>query len=299
MKHIFTQPQQAHIRANYLLKSSTDLGLASNCTGQVIRRWLKEQGLVVPREVSQSFRSGKLSGKTSFTPKQDAYLKANYLIKPVKRMAAELGKSGCGVTGRMRQLRLIVPLHIIEQRKKDSRIKPGNVPLNKGKKQSDYMTAEAIARTVETRYKKGNMPHNTAEADGEIRVRQKDGEPAYKYIRVSLAKWYLLHRVNWEAINGPIPKGYCLWCLGDTLDCSPTNWELITRKENRIRNSGTRDLSDKRIAIYIATTSRVVDRNVQHIALGDNDLLQAKRNQLLINRKIKSLTNGQKQNRRS
>jgi hypothetical protein len=300
MKYIFTVKQQEYIRANYLQASSTDLGKACNCTGQVIRRWLKEQGLTVSKEVSQSFGSAKLTGKTTFNKKEDAYLHANYLIMPVKKMASSLNRSGVGVIGRLRQLGLVIPPEIIEQRKRDSRIQAGNTPMNKGRKQSDYMTPDAIARTAATRFKKGNLPHNTKEADGEISIRGKKDEPPYKYIRVALGKWILLQRHNWEAINGPIPKGHCLWCLGDTLDCSPANWELITRKENRIRNSGTRDLSDKRVAIYLATTSRTVDRQFQGQAMGMPDLITAKRNQLLINRKIKTLSNhGTEQNRRS
>jgi hypothetical protein len=296
MKHQFTHAQQAFIKLNYLLKSSNELGRHCGCTGQVIRRFLKENNLIVPKEVSQSFRGKALTGRTTFNKKEDAYIKRYYLTKPIKQIAATLKRSGTGINSRLRQLGLVIPADVIEQRKKDSRIQPGNVPPNAGRKQSDYMTPEAIARTAATRFQKGNIPHNTKEADGEISIRAKKGDPPYKYIRVSLGKWVLLQRHNWEKVHGPIPKGHCLWCLGDTLNCEPDNWELITRKENRIRNSGTRNLSDVRVATYLATASRSVDRNLKEIVINHPELITAKRNQLLINRKIKQ--HGQKQNNR-
>lgn len=44
------------------------------------------------------------------------------------------------------------------------------------------------------------------------------------------ARWRLVHLVEWEAINGPIPEGQCLKCLdGDRTNCDPTNWQLIPR----------------------------------------------------------------------
>lgn len=43
-------------------------------------------------------------------------------------------------------------------------------------------------------------------------------------------RWRLVHLIEWEAANGPIPKGHALKCLdGDKLNCSPSNWECIPR----------------------------------------------------------------------
>lgn len=215
-------------------------------------------------------------------------------------IAETLGKKEPAIIAKAFKLRLVKDKEFIRQCALKSTFKPGHIPLNKGKKQSDYMSADAIERTARTRFKKGNQPHNTRESDGEISIRKKEGEPPYKFIRVALGRWVLLHRYNWEQVNGSIPQGHCLWCLGDSLNCEPGNWELITRKENRIRNSGTRDLSDKRVANYLSTSSRKVDLQLREVVAGNTDLIQAKRTQLLINRKIKKLTkNGTEQNRRS
>jgi hypothetical protein len=43
------------------------------------------------------------------------------------------------------------------------------------------------------------------------------------------SRWRAVHLVEWEAINGPIPAGMCLKCLGDKLNTDPSNWELIPR----------------------------------------------------------------------
>ena len=40
-----------------------------------------------------------------------------------------------------------------------------------------------------------------------------------------VAVWF-----EWEAVNGPLPKGHALKCLdGNKLNCDPSNWEAIPR----------------------------------------------------------------------
>jgi hypothetical protein len=43
------------------------------------------------------------------------------------------------------------------------------------------------------------------------------------------SRWRAVHLVEWEAVNGPLPKGYALKCLGDRLNTDPSNWEAIPR----------------------------------------------------------------------
>ena len=35
-------------------------------------------------------------GRTSFTAKEDQFIKDNYLTMPIKTMAKQIGRSGCG-----------------------------------------------------------------------------------------------------------------------------------------------------------------------------------------------------------
>jgi hypothetical protein len=48
--------------------------------------------------------------------------------------------------------------------------------------------------------------------------------------KVGHRRWIEKHRLLWEKIHGPIPKGHILKCLdGDRLNCDPSNWECVTR----------------------------------------------------------------------
>lgn len=174
-----------------------------------------------------------------FTTDEDTFLRANYCSIPAKRMAKMLGRSEGTARQRMKVLGITVPPEIILQFKRDSWIKKGDTPKNKGKKQADFMTAEAIERTKATRFQKGNLPHNTSEKDGDISVRRdtKTGIE-YLYIRVSLGNWELLQRVNYRKCIGPIPDGHVvIFKDGNQANCCPTNLELISQQENMLRNT--------------------------------------------------------------
>lgn len=167
-----------------------------------------------------------------YTPEQQQFIKDNYLKYPVKTLARMINGSGTGVKGVLNRNNLVIPKEIIEQRKKDSQFLKGSVPANKGKKQHEFMTPEAIEKTKKTRFKKGQLPHNT-KYNGYERV-TKDG---YVEIRVKRGVFRLKHIVEWEKVNGKIPKDHCLWCKnGNKQNTHPSNWELITRKENIYRN---------------------------------------------------------------
>jgi hypothetical protein len=190
-----------------------------------------------------------------FTQQEDDFLKANYLTVPCKRMATMLGRSEGTARQRLKLLGIEVPKEIAAQFKMQNSFQKGQTPFNKGKKGSEYLSAEALATMKATQFPKGNLPHNT-KTDFEVTVRQdtqKNGKViSYKYIRIALAKWVPLHTYNWEQKYGKIKRGYCLWCKnGDTLNCEPDNWELITRAENMLRNSVQNLPEDIRLTIQM------------------------------------------------
>jgi hypothetical protein len=114
----------------------------------------------------------------------------------------------------------------------NTQFKKGHSSHNKGKKQTEYMTAEQIERTKHTRFKKGNLPGNTLH-DGAITIRRhkRDGR-FYKWIRIGLAKWVAYQRYQWEQAYGPIPKGHNVQFRdGDTLNCELSNLYLISRAD--------------------------------------------------------------------
>lgn len=131
-------------------------------------------------------------------------------------------------------MNLIIPPELALQRQLDSRIKPGTIPPNKGKK----LSPELYEKVSLTMFKKGNLPRNT-KYDGYLSKRhhKRDGKD-YMFIRIAQGKFELLHRKIWMDANGPIPEGMQIsFKNGDTLDCRLENLELITMAENMKRNS--------------------------------------------------------------
>ncbi len=104
----------------------------------------------------------------------------------------------------------------------------GHVPDNRGKKMPFN------ANTARTQFKKGirqgiavelYKPIGTERVtrDGYIERKIHDGLPLQR-------RWRAVHLINWEAVNGPLPKGHCLKCLnGDRSNTDPSNWTLISR----------------------------------------------------------------------
>lgn len=83
--------------------------------------------------------------------------------------------------------------------------------------------------------------------DGSIRIR-KNNSRYFHYKRVAPGRWVELHKLNWIAANGPIPKGMVLTCKDeDTLNAAPENWELLSYAENMARNMHRRHNHDEPI----------------------------------------------------
>ena len=106
------------------------------------------------------------------------------------------------------------------------RFKKGHTTFNKGLKQTDFMSDEAIERTKKTRFKKGLKSHNKKPLGSE-RICTKDG-----YIIVKVGEpdvWKHKHRVVWEKVNGPIPKGHKIVFLdGDKNNISIDNLKIVS-----------------------------------------------------------------------
>ena len=113
----------------------------------------------------------------------------------------------------------------------DTTFKPGHLSERKGMKFPGTGNAGSFA--------KGFEPHNTL-TDGQIRTRTTNEGRTYNYIRIAKGKWEFLQKWRWTNEVGPIGKGMVLRCkTTDTLNCDPSNWELITKAENASRNCRT------------------------------------------------------------
>lgn len=158
------------------------------------------------------------------------------------------------------------------------RFPKGHVPANKGKKMSE----EIKEKVKHTWFKKGNLPNGTL-YDGAITIRLDKSGHTYKWIRISKSKWRMLQVFNWENINGPIPKDKIIVCKdGDTLNCDPDNWMMITHNEHLERNSGRKELTDK----YVVTKLANRDKEMREILRQSPEIIELKRNELKLKRAI-------------
>ncbi len=179
--------------------------------------------------------------KGQFSPltvDQEEKIKNEFLTKPIKRLADELNISFARIMRFLAKNGLEVPPELVAQRKRDSLRKKGDPSFNKGLKQKDYMTPEAIERTKATRFQKGHTPHNThKEGNGAIVSRRDTAGRIYKYIRISKGVWELYHRELWEQHNGKIPKEHVVvFKDGNSENVHLENLKLISMIENMYRN---------------------------------------------------------------
>lgn len=137
----------------------------------------------------------------------------------------------------------------------------GNVPFNKGKKQIEYMSKEAIEKSKLTRFKKGNIPSNHRELyeeritkDGYIEIKIQDGK---------LNKnWQLKHRYIYEKEYGKIPDGYNVIFLDSNkqnLDLS--NLKLVSKAEDLIMNNNKLFTDNKDLTETGTLIAKVINKS--------------------------------------
>ena len=116
----------------------------------------------------------------------------------------------------------------------------GIVPKNKGKRLVDYMSPEMIERSKPTRFKPGQMPHNTVPV-GTVKE-LKDG---YLWVKINnqlkpkskRVNWKPLHHIMYEFYNGTVPEGHDVMFLdGNVKNFSKDNLEVITKAERLYLN---------------------------------------------------------------
>jgi hypothetical protein len=289
----FTDKEVQFIKDNRLSMPSRLLAEKLHCSKYKVQRFIASKKWQPSKKVIEQFRIRGMTGRTTCTPWEDVLIKRYYLKMPIKRLAEKIGRSFTLVNNRLRQLGLVIPPELIEERKQIGRLKKGNTPPNKGKKWEEFMSKEGRRNSRKTCFKKGNLPHNT-KTDGEIVIRhnhKKRGGKPYKWIRLSKAKWEMLHVHIWKNKYGPVPEGHIIvFKDGNTMNVKLRNLACITRQKHA---ENTRN-SDGYIATRIAVKSGgkgLIDKELQEIVLTQKDLIEAKRLQLKLSRKIKSMQN--------
>ena len=185
--------------------------------------------------------------KTPWTPKEIEILHLYYAVKGGAGLAKTLGRTSRAIGLKARKL----GLKFEGRRSSLFDGTTGNTEIWKyGKK---------------TRFKPGNLPHNTRKAGQ--KYKRKDHGKTYWFIREAGArKSRPLHRVMWEEKNGPVPDGHLLtFTDGDTLNCRLSNIECITRAEHATRCSALRSKKTNQEIGIKAWTTR--ERNMR-IRLG-------------------------------
>lgn len=167
----------------------------------------------------------------------------NCPLRSIYNQAARLGlKKDKSFIAEISRVRSLDPNHGCRK----FQFKKGQSPPNKGQKQIEYMTLEAIDRTKATRFKKGNVPLNYRSVGSE-RI-NKDG-----YIEIKVSdpnKWMLKHRYIWSQKNGKVPKGYNVQFKdGNLKNVTIDNLYLISRKEQMSQNSIIRYPNEVRVAL--------------------------------------------------
>lgn len=173
-----------------------------------------------------------------FTKEDEQFIKDNFLLMPIKQVASKINVSWGRVMRFLKNNNLEIPQELRHQRLLDGRKKKGVVPFNKGLKQSEYMSKEAIEKTKATRFSKGRKPHNTKEKGTIVSIKDSYNDISYQYIKIKDNDWVLYHRYLWEKVNGTIPDDHILvFKDGNSENVVIENLELITRTENMYRNS--------------------------------------------------------------
>ena len=116
-------------------------------------------------------------------------------------IASILDSTESAVAGMAFKLKLRKSAEFLYEHSSKGFFPKGNQPMNKGRKQTEYMSDVQIEKTKATRFKKGNIPGNHKPV-GYERI-TKDG-----YIEVKTAEpnvFELKHRLIWAEHNGEIP----------------------------------------------------------------------------------------------
>ena len=180
-----------------------------------------------------------------YTPEMDAFIREHYLL-----VASELADKFNAEFGTA-----ITPRQAGDARKTRGLVTGRTGQFYSGQPKVKGSGAKGPNKTS---FKKGRMPHNSANVGGE--VIDKDG-----YIRVKVANpdnWSYRHIINWEAVNGKMPEDHVTWFIDqDKSNCSIDNLEVIPRSEQVRRNKLQLTSQPKELQNTVKLVAKLLDKS--------------------------------------
>lgn len=173
---------------------------------------------------------------TPFTEAQETQIKEEYLTKALNQLSREVNATSSRIKRFLKRNGLKIPEEILKKRIQDSYKKPGHTPYNTGLKQKDYMSAEAIKRSAQSRFKKGGIPPNTLKLNTIVQRKDSNGK-LYAYIKTAKG-FESYQRYLWEKNFGKVKENHIIsFKDNDTNNFDLQNLEMISKEENMLRNS--------------------------------------------------------------
>lgn len=192
-------------------------------------------------------------------------------VSSVHHVARKLGLAKSReVIAELARQRTAAPTHPSHQ----FRFQPGQVPVNKGKKMPDGW---APGRMAEGQFKPGTVSHNWKPVGTEVVIdgylhRKVSEAPGPKHMR-----WFMVHRLVWEAANGPVPAGHVVVFREGRRTTDPERItldavELVTRAELMRRNTIHRYGSEIASAMQLrASLKRQINRAAERAAENEQE----------------------------
>lgn len=216
----------------------------------------------------------KINSHRPWTEWQMAYLRRHYADERSEDIALKVGHSVRSIWQKAKQIGLAKSHEFFvscgrqvanTEGSRRNRFTPGMTPANKGRRQTDYMSAESIAASSRTRFKPGNRPHNQRDIGTE-----RTHADGYVYLRIE-SGCVLKHRHVWEHAHGPVPEGYVIaFRDGNRQNCSLDNLQLISRADLARRRAAreTPEQRRQRTAKSLATRIQSIRRDRLRIHWG-------------------------------
>lgn len=137
------------------------------------------------------------------------------------------------------------------------RFEKGQKSFNKGKKWSEFMTLEGQINSMNTCFKKGDIPKNHRPVGSE-----RINTSGYIEIKVQEPnKWRLKHRFVYEKYFGKIPKDKNVIFLDNNrLNVDIENLALVSRSENAILNKQKLRSDNRHITESGLALAKVLDK---------------------------------------